>query len=128
MEALNNRRIRRWLPWMAVTGVSVFLVTSVLSQTKQAADKAKKPAERDPGPPNKSSYDQIAPVLLGQETFQERMTKDKADKPSVMARQKKLVEERYDLASRPDKTVTMSRGKPLQVGPTAKLAEGLTWE
>jgi hypothetical protein len=51
------------------------------------------------------------------------MARDKADKEAVMARQRKLVEERYDLTPRPDEKVTMSRGKPIQVGPTAKLPE-----
>jgi cytochrome c peroxidase len=75
-----------------------------------------------------SSYDQIAPVLLGKGSFQAVMAKDKADKEAVMARQKKLLEERYDLAPRPDKKITMSRGKPLQVGPTVRLPKGMTWE
>jgi cytochrome c peroxidase len=75
-----------------------------------------------------SSYDQIAPVLLGKESFQAVMAKDKADKESVMARQKKLLEERYDLTPRPDAKVNMSRGKPIPVGPTAKLPEGMTWD
>jgi cytochrome c peroxidase len=76
----------------------------------------------------KSSYDQVAPVLLGQETFQERMAKDKAAKPVVTARHMQLLESRYDLAPRPDPTVKMSRGKPLQVGPAARLPRGVTWD
>ena len=55
------------------------------------------------GPPGEakapSSYDQVTPVLLGQESFEEMMAKDKADKAAVMARQKKLLEERYDLTA-----------------------------
>jgi cytochrome c peroxidase len=39
-----------------------------------------------------------------------------------------LLEERYDLTSRPDKSETMSRGKAIQVGPTAKLTDGMTWD
>jgi cytochrome c peroxidase len=128
MQALNHRRIRRWVSWVAVPAVLALLVTAALSQTKKDAGKAKKQEEPPPAPPNKTSYDQIAPVLLGQETFQERMAKDKADKPAVMARQKSLLEERYNLSSRPDKTLTMTRGKPVQVGPTAKLPDGTTWE
>ncbi len=54
--------------------------------------------------------------------------KDKADKPAVMARQKKLLQERYDLTPHPDPKVTMTRGKPIQVGPAAKLPSGETWE
>ena len=63
------------------------------------------PAQPPPAQPSanaKSSYDQIAPVLLGKGTFKEVMAKDKADKAAVMDRQKKLLEERYDLtATRP---------------------------
>ena len=56
------------------------------------------------------------------------MSRDLADKGTVMARQKKLLEERYDLTSRPNGNVTMSRGKPVQAGPTARLPDGVTWE
>ena len=56
-------------------------------------------AKQDPDRRGKTSYDQISPALLGQETFADMMAKDKADKPAVMARQKKLLEERYDLAA-----------------------------
>ncbi len=75
-----------------------------------------------------SSYDQIAPALLGKESFQDVMAKDKAAKAETMARQKQLLEERYELASKPHPNVKMSRGKPIQVGPTARLPSGVTWE
>jgi cytochrome c peroxidase len=78
--------------------------------------------------PVASSYDQIAPALLGKQSFQAMMAKDKADKDAVMARQQKLIEERYDLTARPDKQVRMSRGKPIPVGPTTKLPQGMTWD
>ena len=42
-------------------------------------------------------------------SFQAVMARDKADKESVMPRQKKLLEERYDLTSWPDEKVKMSR-------------------
>ena len=35
---------------------------------------------------------------------------------------------RYDLADRPAKGVTMSRGKPVQEGVRVKLAKGMTWD
>jgi cytochrome c peroxidase len=128
MQALNQERIRRWLPWLAVPAALVFLVTPSLILPGLAAGWAEEPTNRAQGPPVKTSYDQIAPVLLGQETFQARMAKDKAEKPSVMARQEKLLEERYDLTPRPDNQVRMARGKPLQVGPAARLPNGMTWE
>jgi cytochrome c peroxidase len=56
------------------------------------------------------------------------MAKDKSEKDAVMARQKKLLEQRYDLTPRPDERVVMSRGKPIQVGPATKLPENVTWD
>jgi cytochrome c peroxidase len=83
------------------------------------------PQKKDSGA---SSDDQISPVLRGQVTFAQMMATYKADKESVMARQRRLLEERYDLTPRPDAKLTMSRGKPIPVGPTAKLPEGITWD
>jgi cytochrome c peroxidase len=51
-----------------------------------------------------------------------------AAKPGVMRAQQKLLEERYDLTPRLDLAVKMARGKPLCVGPTARLQNGLTWD
>jgi cytochrome c peroxidase len=61
-------------------------------------------------------------------TFEEVMKGDVAAKPKVMALQHKLLEGRYNLEPRLDPHATMSRGKPLCVGPTARLPEGVTWE
>ncbi len=124
MQGIYRRRIGRLLVGISALAFLVLLIAPSLAwpQTQTQAD-VDKPKDKTP-----SSYDQIAPVLLGKESFHAVMVKDKADKESVMARQKKLLEERYDLTSRPDAKVTMSRGKPIQVGPTAKLPEGLTWE
>lgn len=61
-------------------------------------------------------------------TFQEIMKADVAAKPGVMERQRKLLESRYNLTPKFDPEATMSRGKPLCVGPTARLPEGMTWE
>lgn len=83
-------------------------------------------------PPEKksppSSYDQVSPVLLGQVSFSDMKTKDEKDKPEVMARQRKLLEERYDLSAKVDPEVKMTRGKPIPVGPAARPPEGMTWE
>jgi cytochrome c peroxidase len=49
-------------------------------------------------------------------------------KPALMERQENLLRERYDLADRPAKAITMTRGKPIQQGPRALLASGMTWE
>jgi len=58
----------------------------------------------------------------------EIMQKDIADKPKVMDAQRKLLESRYDLNPKLDPVAKMSRGKPLPVGPTARLKEGATWD
>jgi cytochrome c peroxidase len=51
-----------------------------------------------------------------------------ANKPNVMREQRKLLEQRYDLVPTLDPDAKMSRGKPLVVGPTARLHKGLTWQ
>jgi cytochrome c peroxidase len=83
---------------------------------------------QDPKGAVPSSYDQVSPVLLGKQSFQAAMAKDKADKEGVMARQQALLEERYDLKPRLDPKLKMTRGKPIAMGPTARLPRGLTWE
>ena len=62
------------------------------------------------------------------QTAEEIMQADIAEKPAVTAAQRRLLESRYDLTPRLDPAVKMSRGKPLAVGPTARLASGVTWE
>lgn len=62
------------------------------------------------------------------QTFEETMKADMAAKPKVMAQQARLLEERYDLKPHFDREAKMSRGKPLCVGPTARLAKGMDWD
>jgi cytochrome c peroxidase len=54
--------------------------------------------------------------------------KESANKPSVMKAQMVLLESRYNLAPKLDPQAKMARGKPLAVGPTAKLGQNMTWE
>jgi cytochrome c peroxidase len=61
-------------------------------------------------------------------TFDEVMKKESAAKPQVMAAQRKLLETRYNLEPRYDSEAKMSRGKPLAVGPTARLPHGMSWD
>jgi cytochrome c peroxidase len=62
------------------------------------------------------------------QTFDEIMQKESAAKPKVMADQRALLERRYNLTPRLDPEAKMFRGKPLAVGPTARLPEGMTWQ
>src|SRR4051812_17065971 len=57
----------------------------------------------------------------------EIVKQDIADKPKVMDAQRRLLESRYDMRPRFDPAAKMSRGKPLAVGPTARL-KGTSWE
>jgi cytochrome c peroxidase len=61
-------------------------------------------------------------------TFEEVMKKESAAKAGVMAKHRKLLESRYDLTAKLDPQVRMSRGKPLAVGPTARLKGGVDWD
>jgi cytochrome c peroxidase len=61
-------------------------------------------------------------------SFEESMKAELAEKPAVAAAQRKLLESRYNLTPKLDPSARMSRGKPLAVGPTAKLPPGMTWE
>ena len=97
--------------------VLVLAVTaSLLVATNARAQDRPKPA-----PP--SSF---MPVI--EEPFEVVLKRDKANKPRVMAAAKRLLEERYDLTRRVDSSTTMTRGKPVPVGPTARLKGGVTWE
>jgi cytochrome c peroxidase len=61
------------------------------------------------------------------EPFAEKRERLIESKPEFAARQKKLLEARYDLGDQPGAT-TMSRGKPVQAGVRVKLPPEATWE
>jgi cytochrome c peroxidase len=71
--------------------------------------------------------DPLGSMKLGT-TFEELYRAGVAAKPKVMATQRKLLENRYHLKPRLDPVARMSRGKPLVVGPTARLPKGMDWE
>lgn len=64
----------------------------------------------------------------GKTTFEEIMKEDKAMKAKVMELQKTLLARRYHLDPKFHPEVRMSRGKPVPVGPTARLGEDMNWE
>src|SRR4029453_5221140 len=64
-------------------------------------------------PQRQSSY---APVDI-KESFASIMSPMKAARAGVMQPQTSLLNERYDLSKRVTSEVTMSRGKPLPLGP-----------
>lgn len=64
----------------------------------------------------------------GTEPFHAVRDRLTAAKKEVQARQKALLEDRYDLSDRPVPGIAMSGGKPVQGGVRVKLPPGLTWE
>ena len=76
------------------------------------------------------SYDAFGapPGQDPQKIADEVMKKDIAEKADVMKRQRKLLNERYDLSCRSEKTMAMTKGKFQPIGPTVKLPSGASWE
>jgi cytochrome c peroxidase len=61
-------------------------------------------------------------------TFEELYRAGVAGKAKVMATQRKLLASRYHLQPKLDPAARMSRGKPLVVGPTARLPKEVDWD
>ena len=95
--------------------IAVFLIVSCLFML--SADSLLSQQKRE------SSY---SPVI--EEPFDKVMAQDKSQKAMIMKRHMDLINERYDLSKKVTTEVTMSKGKPIPVGPTARLKGGLTWE
>ena len=62
------------------------------------------------------------------ESFEAVRERDVAEKAEVMSKHMEMLRERYDFSGKTDLNATMSGGKPLPVGPTAKLMNGMSWE
>jgi cytochrome c peroxidase len=108
--AIHRRRICLPFPHSSILP---FAILCILCATTKAAEKA---------PP--SSY---SPVVI-KETPEAVMNRMKGEKPPIMKRQMDLLNQRYDLANRPDRGATMTRGKPIQEGVRVKLPKGITWD
>src|SRR6266545_6785583 len=124
-NAMHLSPLRRRWAWLGALGGCALLFALVHPFLTPSDAGDPKPKKADIG---KTSYDQISPVIIGQETFAAMVAKDKANKPAVIARQKALLEERYDLARKVHDSLKMTRGKPIPVGPTARLSMGMTFE
>lgn len=79
-------------------------------------------AGADPLPPD-ATYRSL-PTL----PFSEVKANDEAAKPAMQERQKRMLDQRYDLSDHPIPGVMMSGGrKPVQAGVRARLPTGVTW-
>jgi len=104
----NPKRLR-----LLLAAIFVLSTAAVLIVTDAARAQQQRPSS-------------FSPVI--EEPFEVVRARDKAAKAGVMAAHQRLLEERYDLSRRVDESVRMTRGKPIPVGPTAKLKVGLTWD
>lgn len=102
------------------------LFVSVATVVAAAAALAPRLLTADEPPPAPRAPSSYAPVT--EPPFEATMARMKAEKAAIMARQRALLEARYDLADRPAPGVTMSRGKPVQAGIRVKPVAGTTWE
>jgi cytochrome c peroxidase len=110
-------RIKLFVVLSFIFGITALLILSPGSGVQSQSQQAKPQGQKQ------SSY---MPVI--EEPFEVVRERDKAAKSKVMAAHQKLLDERYDLRRRVDENVKMTRGKPIPVGPTAKLKGGVTWE
>lgn len=106
------KRKRTRYEWLAACMAAVVCVAVLAGHAQEADEK----------PP--SSY---SPVVA-QESFAKVMARMSAAKADVMKRHMTLLKQRYDLADRPAKGVTMSRGKAVQAGVRVRLPKGMTWQ
>lgn len=103
-------------------GVGALIALALLLSAGAAAEEKGRGPGANGG--RESSY---SPVVI-KESFDTIKTQDVAAKPGRMERHLKLLNERYDLSRNVSKDATMSGGKPVPVGPTAKLKGNLTWD
>jgi cytochrome c peroxidase len=104
----NTRRLK-----VLLAAVFVLSTAAILIVTDAARAQQQRPSS-------------FSPVI--EEPFDVVRARDKAAKAGVAAAHQRLLEARYDLTRRVDESVRMTRGKPIPVGPTAKLKAGLTWD
>lgn len=112
----TQTRIKLFLALAIVCGLTV---STLLGPKAGAQDRATRPSPQQ----RESSF---TPVV--EEPFEVVLRRDKANRARVMTAARKLLEERYDLTRRVEPNVKMTRGKPIPVGPTARLKRGVTWE
>lgn len=110
---------------LIVVCVSVWFALGLISRVADAQAQAKKPLQAKPVQTEKPEVKPAPPVT---EDFPSVMERMQGAKPEIQERHLALLKERYDLSDNPSPDVKMSRGKPVQQGIRARLAQGSDWE
>ena len=114
---------------VGIAGTLALAASLLVATTAGAQDRLKQNAapKNSPQqkPPPQEPPSSFMPVI--EEPFEVVRARDKANKSRVMAAAMRVLESRYDLARRVDPEVKMTHGKPIPVGPTARL-KNVTWE
>jgi cytochrome c peroxidase len=112
-----------WLAAGAALGAWM-LATSAPAQEDGA--KRARAAEKSSLPEDVETGESYIPVVSP--PFEEMYEKDVAEREEILARQKELLEERYDLSDRPSDVPMSGERKKVQEGVRVKLPDGVTWE
>jgi len=118
----TSRRIQLALVAVLAT---IFASLILVSPHTGAQSTSQQPTSQQP---RSDGQRQSSYMSVNEEPFDVVRARDKRNKAGVMAAHQKLLEDRYNLSQRVDQNVHMTRGKPIPVGPTAKLRDGVTWE
>lgn len=94
---------------------AALVLSGVMATTATAAD---------PAVPGKSSYMDVKI----EDSFSDTVKRRERAQAERSKRHKALMDARYDLGDRRHPNATMTRGKPVQTGPRAKLKPGTTWD
>jgi cytochrome c peroxidase len=112
------------LSTFVLTGIAIAAVVWLARGRGELASVEAAPPKGKVAPRGESSY---APVV-DEVPFDKVYANLSREKPEVMRRQLALLRDRYDLADRPVKDVTMSRGKRVQGGVRVRLPKGVSWQ
>ena len=111
-----NKQSTRAVRFAVAAALSLGMVAGTPAQQAQG--------KLDPKARGQTSYMPVADEKDFPQTFKEFSAK----KSQMDERQRKLLEERYDLSDKPADGVAMSGGKPVQAGVRVKLPRGVTWQ
>lgn len=112
---------RTFAPLSILLLILLAVLPALLLAGYESPDKLGLPADVDP------VAETYLPVVK-HEPGPETMRKDIDKKPDVVARQRKLFEQRYDLSDRPSQTRMSGGTKAVQQGVRVRLSKDMTWD